>query len=53
MAMTRAQDELTIFTRTDMPESEILADAELIVERMSPPPETEDESPQQEEQALQ
>ena len=53
VAMTRAQDELTIFTRTDMPESEFLADAELIVERMSPPPETEDESPQQEEQALQ
>lgn len=53
VAMTRAQDELTIFTRTDMPESEFLADAELIVERISPPPETEDESPQQEEQALQ
>ena len=52
VAMTRAQDDLTIFTRTDMPESEFLADAELIVERISPPPETEQDHPQQEEQAL-
>ena len=29
VAMTRARDELTIFTRTDKPNSEFLVDAEL------------------------
>jgi hypothetical protein len=51
MAMTRARDELTIYTRSDMPVSEFLTDAELTIERISPPPGTEDEEdPQQEEQ---
>ena len=46
-----ARDELTIYTRSDMPVSEFLTDAELTIERISPPPGTEDEEdPQQEEQ---
>ena len=53
VAMTRARDELTIFTRNDMPKSEFLTDAELIVERISPQPDPEEEHPQQEEQAFQ
>lgn len=52
VAMTRARDELTIFTRTDMPESEFLTDAELIVERTSLAS-SDDEHHQQEEQAIQ
>ena len=50
VAMTRARNELTIFTRTGMPVSEFLIEAELTIEKlMLPGAEDETESQQEEE----
>lgn len=42
VAMTRARDALTIFSRSDMPLSEFITDAELPIERISHSPMSDD-----------